>query len=302
MARLILSILIAAATASAAPTLARPPKGGILAYAGPLWQAWRESKRAGTLTVRLHTGSLQREVTLPKGHLFLLLLGDGTVVTTPANRKYVTLLKPGGKRIDHAPYVWKKVTRLVEAYRDGIVVQRDSLGTGHLFFVPWDRGELKRDKRVRLTKEEVLVEPKPRVIRHGSNLYFAGERFNLATKQRETFVFDTDEQEFLFDGKHIADARTGLLLRVDTLYFVRPTANGVELASRPRGTTNAKRLGDFRIPERDPGESVRGGNCVSFKPNLRGWRHVRWDREGLVYWNGKQWTRIAWPPRPPKKS
>ena len=104
----------------------------------------------------------------------------------------------------------------------------------------------------------------------------------------------------LADAVNNIDLR--LLLRDDTLYFVLPTSDGVELASRPRGTTDAKRLGDFRIPERDPGESVRGGNCVSFKPNLRAWRHVRWDREGLVYWNGKQWTRIAWPPAPPKKS
>lgn len=289
MARGILTVLLLLA----APKLASPPKDAILAYAGPLWQAWRypDKKRANTLTVRLHTGKLERQVTLPKGHAFLLMLGDGSVVTTPRQRKYVTLLKPDGKRVDHAPYVWKSATRLVEAYRDGIVVQTERKGTGnrlsgHLFFIPWDRGELKRDGRIRLTKEELLVEPRPKVRRQGRDLYFEGEKFNLSTKQREEF-----------EENDATDLRIAFLERDGLLYFVRATQTGVELSVRDRKRPTARTLGDFRVPERELGDTAHGTNCYSFKPRLRGWRHVRWDRDGLVYWNGKAWTRVAWAKR-----
>ena len=79
------------------------------------------------------------------------------------------------------------------------------------------------------------------------------------------------------------------------IYFVRATEEGVELSARDRKRATAQTLGDFRVPERELGDTARGTNCYGFKPRIRGWRHLRWGRDGLVYWNGKAWTRVAWP-------
>ncbi|MHC4954282.1 MAG: hypothetical protein ACYTGZ_10360 [Planctomycetota bacterium] len=298
MQRHVASLLLLAAVVGAdSDKLARPPKDGLFAYSGPLWEAWRfaDRKRAGKLLVRLHTGKLARDVALPKGHEFLLVLGNGTVVTAPKDRKYVSLLDADGKRTDRAPYVWKRPTRVVAAYRDGIVVQPEEKGTGHLCFVPWSKGVLDQKRRVRLTKEDKLVLPIPRVYRHGQTLRWSGYSFDLATKQRTATDDALPSGAFLWDGKTFVDARTGFLLRQGVLYSLRATKDAVQIISRPIHGSNLSVVGDFRIPESSVGDVTRGQNALSFRPDLRGARHARWDSKGIVYWNGKEWTRVNWP-------
>jgi len=290
-----LAILAILAGHAAAEELARPPKEALLAYSGPLWQAWRypDRKRASLLIVRLHTGKLAREVVIPRRHAFQLVLGDGTVVTAPTDRRYVTLLDPDGKRTDHAPYIWKKACRLIAAYRDGIVVQTEQKGTGHLFFVPWRRGVLQQDKRIRLTREEQIVEPPPKLQRHGATLRLDDIAFDLVTRERRT-IENAPSSPSLYDGKLFVDARLGFLMRDGIVYAVHRKPDAVHLIARAPKDTRPRQLADFRIPEGDTGEILRGRDCVSFKPKLRGARHVRWDKDGLWTWNGMAWKRAEW--------
>ena len=290
---LLLACLVGGAASAGEP--ARPVQDARLAYAGPVWQAWRfpDRKRGSLVIVRTHAGKLVREVTLPKKHRFCLLLGNGTVVTAPRDNRYVTLLDADGKRADLAPYIWKRATRFVAAYRDGIVVQTEEKGTGHLFFVPWRNGTLQPKNRVRVTRHELLVDPAPSIARHGSKLVLKGFTFDLPTKVAAT-IEGPPATPSLYDGKTFVDARLGFHFRDGTVYALHRKPDGVHLIARSPGDARPRVLADFRVPEGDTGAVVRGRDALSFKPKLRGWRHVRWDREGLVLWNGKSWVRVAW--------
>ncbi|MHC4452234.1 MAG: hypothetical protein ACYS0E_19185 [Planctomycetota bacterium] len=189
--------------------LARPVKDAPMVYAGPVWQAW---KTRNALVVRTHEGKLQREVTLPKGHRFELVLGDGAVVSVPSHRKFVTLLLPDGSRKERAPFVWRKPTRVRAAYRDGLVVQPENEGAGHLFFVPW-----KGDKRVRLTTREPLLDPPPLLFRRDNIFASAGWTYDFVTRERIETKTPTSA-DFFFDGKRFVAKSKGILLHGGVLY------------------------------------------------------------------------------------
>jgi len=219
-------------------------------------------------------------------------------VTAPQDRRYVTLIDSDGKRTDHAPYIWKMPTRLVAAYRDGVVMQTEKKGTGHLFFVPWRKGKLQQDKRIRLTKEEFLVDPPPKILRHGSTLLIKNVAFDLPTKVKRD-IENAPSSPSLYDGKDFVDARLGFLYRDGTVYSIHKKSDAVILIARAARDPRPSQLADFRVPEGDTGDIVEGRNCVSFKPKLRGARHVRWNKDGLVVWNGMKWMRVEWRKRKP---
>ncbi|MHC4937872.1 MAG: hypothetical protein ACYTHK_02750 [Planctomycetota bacterium] len=256
--------------------LARPVKDAPMLYAGPVWQTWRADK---ALLVRTNEGRLAREVTLPKGHLFELVLGDGTVVSVPKHRKFATLQRPDGTRKDHAPFVWRKPTRVLAAYRDGMVVQPENDGVGHLFFVPW-----KGDKRIRLTEKEPLLDPAPILFRHKT--IFASNDWTYDFKTRVRVKLKTPKSaDFLFDGRQFVARSRGFAL-IDGVVYSIAEKDGIRLVA---GTQVAA---DFRVPEGGIKRAVSGRGCYSFRPKERGWRHVIWPDGKIRYWDGKQWSLL----------
>jgi hypothetical protein len=257
--------------------LARPVKDAPMVYAGPVWQAW---KTRNALVVRTHEGKLQREVTLPKGHRFELVLGDGAVVSVPSHRKFVTLLLPDGSRKERAPFVWRKPTRVRAAYRDGLVVQPENEGAGHLFFVPW-----KGDKRVRLTTREPLLDPPPLLFRRDNIFASAGWTYDFVTRERIETKTPTSA-DFFFDGKRFVAKSKGILLHGGVLYSLS-TDKGIHLVAD--GKT---RVADFRVPEGGIKRTFDGRGCYSFRPMERGWRHLFWAAGKIRYWDGKEWSSL----------
>ena len=262
-------------------SLARPVKDAPLVYAGPVWEAWQTRK---SLVIRTHEGKLRREVVLPRGFLFELVLGNGTVVCLPRHRKFATLLHADGSRTDKAPFIWRKPTLVRAAYRDGLVVQTENEGKGHLFFVAW-----KGDKRVRLTTKEALLHPPPLLFRRDNIFASAGWTYDMLTRER--LALETPASaEFLFDGKrfveHDRDFLKGFLLHDGTVYSLA-TGDGIHLVANGK-----KRVADFRVPEGGIRKTVAGRNTISFRPDERGWRHVYWYGSTIRSWDGKNWSPV----------
>ncbi|MEM8883919.1 MAG: hypothetical protein AAGD14_07620 [Planctomycetota bacterium] len=266
------------------PSLAPPVPDAPLIYAGPTWQAWQKKK---AIRVRTHEGKLARDFTVPKRHRFALVLGDGTIVTRGPGDRFLSLHRANGQREDKSPFVWRKPTRIRAVYRDGIIVQPENEGVGHLFFMPWKRGVLDADKRICLTLREAIVDPAPAVFRSGSVVAARGWTFDLATKERKTLTTPT-RRDALFDATRFEEASKGIRLHDGKLYAL------VEDDSVHLVVDGDKRIADFRMPKGSIKTLVRGTNTVSFKPaSTRGWRHVYWFGNTMRYWDGKSWPSVS---------